>query len=162
MAVTGVSGSSGSSASSSAAGHVSSDALKDLDVDSFLKLMISELQNQDPLNPMDNSQMLAQIGEMRQIAATDNLSNTLQSVLFGQSISNASSLIGREVRALDNNGNDLTGYVEKVAVADNQVNVYVGSQPVKLSNIREILPGYLGLVDLGNNGPVSALPNAGG
>jgi flagellar basal-body rod modification protein FlgD len=159
MAVSGISGSSGSS---SAAGHVASDALRDLDVDSFLKLMISQLQNQDPLNPMDNSQMLAQISQMRQISATDGLSNTLQSVLFGQSISNASSLIGREVRALGDDGNDVTGYVEKVAVADNQVNVYVGSQSVKLSNIREILPGYLGLVDLGKNVPVSALPNTGG
>jgi flagellar basal-body rod modification protein FlgD len=118
--------------------------------------MISELQNQDPLNPMDNSQMLQQISQMRQIAATDSLSSTLESVLFGQSISNASSLIGREVRALGDDGNYVTGYVEKVAVADGEVRVYVGAQPVRLSNISEILPGYLGLVDL-DNLPVSGL-----
>ena len=157
-----VSGISGSSSSSSAAGHVASDALRDLDVDSFLQLMISELQNQDPLNPMDNSQMLQQISQMRQIASTDGLSTTLESVLFGQSISNASSLIGREVRALNDNGDYITGFVEKVAVANNEVKVYVGDQPVKLTNISDILPGYLGLVDLGDNVPVSTVPHTEG
>jgi flagellar basal-body rod modification protein FlgD len=150
MAVSGISG------SSSAAGHVASDALRDLDVDGFLQLMISELQNQDPLNPMDNSQMLQQISQMRQIASTDSLSSTLEAVLFGQSISNASSLIGREVRALGDDGNFVTGHVEKVAVADGEVKLYVGDQPVKLNNVTDILPGYLGLVDLGDV-PVSGL-----
>ncbi len=147
---------SGVSGSSSATGRVAADALRDLDVDNFLQLMIAELQNQDPLNPMDNAQMLQQISQMRQIGATDSLSETLEAVLFGQSISNASSLIGREVRALGDDGNEVTGYVEKVAVADGQVKVYLGTNAVSLSNIREILPGYLGLVDF-DNLPVSGL-----
>ena len=45
--------------------------LKDLDIDQFLKLMVTELTNQDPLNPMDNTQLVQQIGEIRQISATD-------------------------------------------------------------------------------------------
>ncbi len=36
-----------------------SDSYNELDIDSFLKLLISELQNQDPLDPMDNSEMVA-------------------------------------------------------------------------------------------------------
>ena len=45
--------------------------------------MITELQNQDPLNPMDNTQMLEQINQIRQIGATDKLTSTLDSVLLG-------------------------------------------------------------------------------
>ena len=60
-----------------------------------LKAAIAELQSQDPLNPTDNNQMLAQIAEMRQISASDKMTDTLGSLLLGQNLSNASSLIGK-------------------------------------------------------------------
>ena len=41
--------------------------LKDLDINQFLQLMIAELTNQDPLNPMDNTQLVQQIGAIREI-----------------------------------------------------------------------------------------------
>jgi len=47
--------------------------LKDLDINQFLQLMVSELTHQDPLNPMDNTQLVQQIGELRSIAASDQL-----------------------------------------------------------------------------------------
>ena len=46
---------------------------KDTNLDDFLKLMIAELQNQDPLDPMENSEMLQQLSQMRSIGATDKL-----------------------------------------------------------------------------------------
>jgi flagellar basal-body rod modification protein FlgD len=94
------------------------NAIKDLDVDSFLKLMIAELQNQDPLNPMENDQMLAQIGQMREIAASDKLSETLDSVLLGQNISSATNLIGAEIDALSDDNQKVTGTVDKISIAD--------------------------------------------
>jgi flagellar hook assembly protein FlgD len=94
------------------------NAIKDLDVDSFLKLMIAELQNQDPLNPMENDQMLAQIGQMREIAASDKLSETLDSVLLGQNISSATNLIGAEIDAISNDNQRVTGEVKSIAIAN--------------------------------------------
>jgi len=94
------------------------NAIKDLDVDSFLKLMIAELQNKDPLNPMENDQMLAQIGQMREIAASDKLTETLDSVLLGQNISSATNLIGAEIDALSDDNQKVTGEVKRVAIAD--------------------------------------------
>lgn len=122
-----------------AAGRVSNDALRDLGMDDFLKLMISELQNQDPLSPMDNSQLLQQISQMREIASTSSLTDTLQAVLLGQSINNASSLIGKQVRVLNASGDYITGNVEKVSVAQGNVQLYVAGQPVALGNVSEIL-----------------------
>src|SRR5205809_7242152 len=132
-------GSSSSTSSGSAAGHVSEDALQKLNMDDSLKLMISELQNQDPLNPMDNSQLLQQISQMRQIAATGDLDSTLQSVLFGQKVSSASSLIGRHVEALDDAGDHVTGAVDKVSIAGGEVTLHIGDSTVKLSNVSEVL-----------------------
>ena len=52
--------------------------LRDLDLNEFLQLMITELQNQDPLDPMDNSEILQQITQIREISATDSLQETLE------------------------------------------------------------------------------------
>lgn len=92
------------------------DTLNELDVDVFLKLLITELQNQDPLNPLDNSEMLAQINQIREIGATDKLTNTLDSVLLGQNISSATSLIGADVDAISNTNEKVSGRVSRVSI----------------------------------------------
>ena len=48
--------------------------LKTVDTNQFLTLMITELQNQDPLNPMDNTQMLQQISQIIGFADQPNFS----------------------------------------------------------------------------------------
>jgi len=131
---------SGISGGSSATGRVANESLKSLNMDDFLQLMISELQNQDPLNPMDNTQMLQQVSQIREIAASESLSETLQAVLFGQNVTNATSLIGKQVKALNAEGEFITGGVEKVAIADGDIKVFVSGQAIKLNNVSEILP----------------------
>src|SRR5262245_18158883 len=96
------------------------NTLNNLNLDSFLKLMITELQNQDPLNPMDNAQMLEQINQMRQIGATDKLTSTLNSVLLGQNISSATNLIGADVDAVSDDNQKVTGTVSKVSIENGQ------------------------------------------
>jgi len=110
-----------------------------------LKLMISELQNQDPLNPMDNTQFVQQIGELRSIAASDQLTTTLQSVQTQQSLTTASSLIGKQVTALTSDNKDISGKVTSVSVEvdekDNTKRTYkikIGDQSVDLKNVREV------------------------
>src|SRR5262245_63026396 len=90
--------------------------LKDLDINQFLQLMVTELTNQDPLNPMDNTQLVQQIGEIRQISATTQLSETLLAVSAGQSLTTASSLIGKHITALDENSQNVSGVVDKLTV----------------------------------------------
>jgi flagellar basal-body rod modification protein FlgD len=103
----------GSTNSSSSSTAGTNDALRGLDMDQFLKLMIAELQNQDPLNPMDNSQILEQIGQLRSIGATSQLSDTLGAVLMGQNVTTASSLIDRNVKALTDDGDVIEGNVDR-------------------------------------------------
>jgi len=94
----------------------SGSALNDLNLDSFLNLMIAELQNQDPLNPLENDQLLAQISQIREVGATDRLTETLDSVLLGQNISSATNLIGAEVQALTDEGERVSGSVRRVTI----------------------------------------------
>ena len=118
----------------------SSGGLRGLDMDHFLTLMITELQNQDPLNPMDNSQILQQISQIREIEATTSMQQTLEAVLLGQNLANASGLINKKVTGLTDSGDKVEGAVTSVSVADNKVQLSIGDQKISLSNVSEIIP----------------------
>ncbi len=117
-------------------------ALTGLNLDDFFKLMITELRNQDPLNPLENHQLLQQISQIQEYGATQKLTQTLDSVLLGQNLSNATGLIGAFVYALSDSGDDVLGIVNRVSIANNDVRVHVGNQEVKLKNIREVMPAF--------------------
>jgi flagellar basal-body rod modification protein FlgD len=137
-------GAAGSTTSGSSNAKEARD-LKDLDINHFLQLMIAELTNQDPLNPMDNTQLVQQIGELRSIAASDQLTGTLQSMQTQQSLTTASSLIGKEVTALNADNENITGTITSVSVevdpennAKRSYRVKIGDQIIDLQNIRQV------------------------
>ena len=66
----------------------------------FMKLLVAQMQNQDPMNPMDNAQMTSQLAQLNTVSGISQLNTTLSSVLSSFQSSQtmqASSLIGREV-----------------------------------------------------------------
>ncbi len=98
----------------------SNNALNELKLDDFLNLMIAELQNQDPLNPLENDELIAQISQIREVGATEKLTETLDAVLLGQNIASATSLIGADVVALNDAGQRVSGNVRVVSVSNGQ------------------------------------------
>jgi flagellar basal-body rod modification protein FlgD len=70
------------------------------DTDKFMTLLVAQLQNQDPLNPMDNSQMTSQLAQLQTVTGINNLNTTLSSLSASyqstQSMQ-ATSLIGHGV-----------------------------------------------------------------
>lgn len=76
--------------------------------DRFLKLLVTQLKNQDPLNPLDNAQVTTQLAQIDTVSGIDKLNGTLQNLmsLFSANQSmQAAGLIGRGVLA---SGSDLT------------------------------------------------------
>ncbi len=104
-------------------------ALNDVDLDDFLNLMIAELQNQDPLNPLENDELIAQISQIREVGATENLTQTLNAVLLGQNISSATNLIGADVVALNDVGQRVSGNVRVVTIVDGQPQLDLAIDP---------------------------------
>lgn len=131
------SNSTGSSSSSS----TKSNRLEDMGMDDFLKMLITELQSQDPLNPMDNAQMVEQISQIRAIESNTKLTSTLDAVSLGQSIATASNLIGREIKGLTSDGTRVTGTVDRVTVTDGKPQVHIGDSTIDLNNVEEIVAG---------------------
>ncbi|SMP62303.1 flagellar basal-body rod modification protein FlgD [Neorhodopirellula lusitana] len=120
------------------------DGYNSLGTDDFLALLVQELQNQDPLNPMDNADMVAQIGQIREIGATDELTGTLNSLSNNQQLVTASGLIGKNVQGLADDQSNVDGIVDRVTVETNgendvrSVKVHVGGKTMNVENIREI------------------------
>jgi flagellar basal-body rod modification protein FlgD len=126
------------------------DAMSELDMDDFLKLMIAELQHQDPLNPMDNTQMLEQISQIRTITSNDRLTDTLAAVLLGQNMSTASSMLGRTIRALTDDGNMVIGTVDRVTIEDGVPKLHITDDTAD--------PPVDYIIDLENVGEIMANP----
>ena len=131
--------------------------LRELSMDHFLQLMVTELQNQDPLDPMENSEMLQQISQIREIGATDQLRESLESMQQSQGISTASGLIGKQVQALTDDGYVLFGVVQSVQLAPNDdgtrqltLKVNTGDQTVdvNMDDIFTILPANVSDTDV--------------
>jgi flagellar basal-body rod modification protein FlgD len=89
---------------------------QDIGKDSFLKLLITQMQNQDPLSPMDNQAFLSQLAQFSALEQMQNLNDKMdQAMQLGQSMNNysAAGLIGRQVRAAGDTVNlDTSGSVE--------------------------------------------------
>lgn len=130
---------SASSAGSTSAG--STDAFSNISSNDFLRMMIAQLQNQDPMNPMDDSQLLQQISQIRDIQASTELTSTLGNLGVGQNLASASALISKKVTALDNSGNAISGIVQSVSMQDGKPQLVINGSNVSLSNIQSILPG---------------------
>lgn len=105
--------------------------------DDFLKLMISQLKNQDPLNPMDGTQYAAQLAQFTSLEQLTNLNaNVSKSIdtnyLLTQSINNtlAATLIGKEVKvdgnSFQNNGQESVtlGYSLPSGTASVAIKIY--------------------------------------
>jgi flagellar basal-body rod modification protein FlgD len=90
------------------------NAVSMLGKDDFMKLLLAQLQNQDPMKPMDDSQTIAQMAQFSALEATQNLSSVLQTGMNQMSLMNASSLIGKYIQAANSDGSTTTGAVTGV------------------------------------------------
>ena len=116
------------------------DPLNRVNLNDFLKLLVTELQNQDPTQPMDNSQILQQVSQIKAIESNQRLSDTLTSMQTQQNLVAASTLLQQTVTGLTDSGTMITGQVDKVTVDSTGVKVSIGDQTITLKNITQVNP----------------------
>ncbi len=85
-----------------------------LDKDAFLNLMMTQMKNQDPLNPSDPSQYLGELAQLTSVEQETNIATSVSQTQTAQTDTTALSLLGHTVSYTDANGNTLTGLVQKV------------------------------------------------
>jgi flagellar basal-body rod modification protein FlgD len=82
----------------------------------FVQMMVTQLQNQDPLNPTSSQDLLTQMSEIGQLQSSTQLQSTLTGLTLQNQIGAASSLIGKTVTGSDANSNALNGTVNSVTI----------------------------------------------
>ncbi len=100
-----------STSSSSSVTTATNDALGK---DAFLKLLIAELSNQDPLNPMEDREFISQMATFSSLEQMQNMNNTLTSMSEANKF-NAVQYIGKAVAFTAGDGEEA---VQKVAVVN--------------------------------------------
>jgi len=117
-------------------------AASDLQTD-YMKLLVTQLQNQNPLEPMDNKDMSAQLAQFSQLQQTENLNTSFSKVLESVQRNYASSLIGKEVsfkvQGSDGTIETRTGDVDEVVIGpEGDLLLMVDDRQVKLADVTAI------------------------
>jgi flagellar basal-body rod modification protein FlgD len=93
--------------------------------DDFLKLLVGQLQHQDPLSPSDDQQWIGQMAAFSQLEQVSNTAATTQKIVDTLNMNGTLSLIGRTVTYLDETGASHSGVVETVDVAGGKASLTV-------------------------------------
>lgn len=107
--------------------------------DQFLKLLITQLQNQDPLKPMEDSQFVAQLAQFSSLEQMTNVATTTESVYKNQAATAALTMIGKNVEWADTDSEiTQTGKVDSISFIDGLPKLNIGKQTVEVSNVVKV------------------------
>jgi flagellar basal-body rod modification protein FlgD len=104
----------------------------------FMQLIIAQLQNQDPMNPMDNSQFTQQLATVNSLQQLISMNQLMQQSMGASQISQATNLIGSYVVGLDANGNSISGQVDHVELVSGTPALNVNGQLLLMSQVQAI------------------------
>lgn len=110
-----------------------------LTTEDFMKLLISQLQNQDPTSPMDSDQMLSQISQMRDLQANTELQSALKSLTLSQQLNNSTGFLGKTVTGTSGE-NTITGVVSSVQVRKGVAYLRVNGNDLEMKNVTDVQP----------------------
>jgi flagellar basal-body rod modification protein FlgD len=89
----------------------------------FIKIIFTELSNQDPFQPNDSAALLQQLDSIRSIEADLKLTDQLQSLVFENQLASASGMIGKFIGGLTPDNQRVAGYVVSVIRQGDDVNL---------------------------------------
>jgi flagellar basal-body rod modification protein FlgD len=106
---------------STAAPNTHPSKRKELKTEDFIKMMITQLQYQDPMDPAKNQELLAQMSQIGQLQSNTAMQETLKGITLQNQIGSAGNMIGKMVQGLDDHGEEIEGLVTSVRIQDQKV-----------------------------------------
>lgn len=117
--------------------------------DSFLQLLITQMRYQDPLEPAKDTEYIAQLAQFNSLEQMQNLNNKFDKMLKWSQMTQASSLIGKQIEGIiptgkdtDNDGkldtSKVSGVVKEVKYVDGEPMLVVGKDEVRISDVTRI------------------------
>ncbi len=115
-----------------------------MDSSDFLHLLITELQNQDPLNPMDNSEFGAQVAQFNMLEKLTEIGGNI-SKLSGQlksqsTLQKAIALVNKKVQVDDKTGNKIVeGVVDSIKINKDSAKLIVNDREYLVEDVVKVL-----------------------
>ncbi|MBM3990012.1 MAG: flagellar hook capping protein [Planctomycetes bacterium] len=114
--------------------------------DAFMSLLVTQMKNQDPMEPTKNEEMLAQLAQFQSLEEMSELNDNIvglavlqQSNAVLEQLTSSSALIGKDVRYVDPDTEVETwGRVDAVRIDDGIAKLQIGGKNVPLGNVLEI------------------------
>lgn len=104
----------------------------------YLKLLITQLQNQNPLEPVTDQEFISQLTAFSTLQGIQSLNASFEQMLRLQQLMGGASLIGRTVTYAQNNGSTASGQVSGLSVQNGQIVLHVGAARVSLDQVRMV------------------------
>ncbi|MFW6062252.1 MAG: flagellar hook assembly protein FlgD [Planctomycetota bacterium] len=109
----------------------------------YLNLLITQLRNQNPLDPMNNQEMAGQLAQMSQLKQLEGMNNQFGDVLRAVQTQEATGMLGREVTFMQTDSETgetraATGEVTEASFGKDGVVLTVDGQQVKMDQITNI------------------------
>jgi flagellar basal-body rod modification protein FlgD len=101
----------------------------------FLKLLVTQLTSQDPLNPQTDTQFIAQMAQFTSLEQTKTMTADIAQMQAGQQMSQAQSLLGRTVQISTGKDTSVTGQVQTIQMVDGTPKLNVNGQLYDLSQV---------------------------
>lgn len=118
------------------------NGFSELTSEQFVKIIFTELGNQDPLQPNDSKALLEQLSSIRSIQSDLDLSRRLEAIVTQNELSSASGMIGRRVSGLNESNTRVQDVVTSVSrTSSGAVLNLRGGDRVALRNVDQILEG---------------------
>jgi flagellar basal-body rod modification protein FlgD len=108
--------------------------------DAFMKLLLAQLQNQDPLKPMEDKEFIAQLAQFNSLNQLTQLNKTLGEFITMQSLSQGSALIGKMVTGVSSQGQTVSGLVSGLRMVAGKTMLDLNGQPgsLDLENVKSV------------------------
>jgi flagellar basal-body rod modification protein FlgD len=103
-----------------------------------MQLMLAQLQNQDPLNPMKDEDFIAQLAQFNSLNELTKMNQTLTELMNTQALSQGSALIGKTVIGFSSEGETVTGVVSGLYIRDDRVTLDVEGQQLPLEAVQSV------------------------
>ena len=130
MSVTAATGTTGTTATNTTTTK-STNSSSSLGKDDFLKLLVTQLQTQDPMNPMDDTQFISQMAQFTSLEQMINMNTSVQ-------MTQATSYIGKQVTWDNDQGVEQTGVVKSVRMVNSEPKIIIGDQSIALTKITSV------------------------
>jgi flagellar basal-body rod modification protein FlgD len=113
-------------------------ALSGINSDQFLQLLVAQLQNQDPLDPVSDKDFVNQLATLNTVQGLSSLNASFSEMLKLQQLTQGADLIGKTIEYKPKDGDQKSGKVDSVAVQDGSYVLKVGNDTVKLSQVQTV------------------------